>query len=310
MPAEAYQLIPWVFILTFATCGAIYLGLDRGNRPMQRRLQDLAIRFRNGDTHENREVADTGLGATFEQWAERVVPAPNLDKPSVEKLVRTLQHAGFYGSAAPKVFRALRILSTVIGAFFGYAAGLMLNRPPGLFAFLTGGMGYSLPSFFVRSLANSRQLRIRREIADVIDLLVVCAECGLGLLASIRIVGRECERQGRLMGAQLAMASAELSAGSTLGDSMRAIALRTGVEEIRNFSAILVQSEKLGTDMAQALRATADQLRVSRSLRAEEMAQKLPVKMVFPMVFLLLPALMIILTGPALIQFFRAFDFR
>jgi tight adherence protein C len=138
----------------------------------------------------------------------------------------------------------------------------------------------------------------------------VCAECGLGLLASIRIVGRECERQGRLMGGQLASASAELAAGSTLGESMRAIALRTGVEEIKNFSAILVQSEKLGTDMAQALRATGDQLRVTRTMRAEEMAQKLPIKMVFPMVFLLLPALMIVLTGPALIQFFRVFNFR
>jgi tight adherence protein C len=310
MLAGTYQPIFWVFLLTLVTCGALYFAVDRGNRPMQRRLQDLAIRFRNGDTHENLDPAAAGLGATFQEWAERVVPAPNLDKPSVEKLVLTLQYAGFYGSAAPKVFQALRILSTVAGAFLGYTAGALLGRPAVLFGFLVAGVGWSLPSFFLRSMANSRQTRIRREIPDVIDLLVVCAECGLGLMASIRIVGRECERQDRLIGGQLALASAELSAGSTLGESMRAIAQRTGVEEIRSFSAILVQSEKLGTDMAQALRATADQLRISRTMRAEEMAQKLPIKMVFPMVFLLLPALMIILTGPALIMFFRVFDFR
>lgn len=308
---QPYLAIVWVFLLTFASAAALYYALDRGNRNIERRLQDLAVRFRTGEAGVLEEdVSGSGLSAAFQEWAERMVPDPNLEKPSIEKLVQTLQYAGFYSSSAPKIFQALRLLSAAGFALLGYTAGVLLNRPGLVFAFFTGGVGYSLPIFVVRWMANTRQLRIRREIPDVIDLLVVCAECGLGLLASIRIVGRECERHGRLIGAQLALSSAEMAAGSTLGESMRGIAQRTGVDEIRNFSAILVQSEKLGTDMAQALRATADQLRVARTMRAEEMAQKLPVKMVFPMVFLLLPALMLVLAGPALIQFFRAFNFQ
>ena len=105
----------------------------------------------------------------------------------------------------------------------------------------------------------------------------------------------------------MALLSAELAAGGSLSDGLRGVAQRTGVEDLKTFSAILVQSEKLGTEIGQALRATADQLRVKRSLRAEEAAQKLPVKMVFPLVLLLLPAMMLILVGPAMIQFLRVF---
>jgi tight adherence protein C len=132
----------------------------------------------------------------------------------------------------------------------------------------------------------------------------------MGLMAAIRIVGRESGRHGRLMGRQLIMASTELNAGASLADALKGIADRTGVDDVKTVAAILVQSEKLGTEMAQALRATAEQLRVRRTMRAEEMAQKLPVKMLFPLMFFLLPATILIVCGPPMIQILRFFNFH
>jgi tight adherence protein C len=301
----------WFFLFTFAFFAAVYIGVERGNHSVLRRLHQVAVKFRAGQVGYNQHaILGGGIGQNLLTWAERQMPAPNLKKPSVAKLVNTIQHAGFYSPSAPNVFQAIRFGVTVGVGVIGYVLALVVRSSSLTLIFTGAAIGYLAPLYCLRALARSRQARIRREVADVIDLLVVCVECGLGLLASIRIVGRECEHHGRIMGGQLRMLSGELSAGASIGDGLHNIAQRTGVDDIRTFASILIQSEKLGTEMAQAMRATADQLRVKRSMRAEEMAQKLPIKMVFPLIFLLLPAIMIILIGPEMIQIFRSFNFH
>ena len=309
---ELGALIPvlWFFILTFAACATLYFAMPGGQRSTQRRLQDLAVKFRVSEGSYQEQAEPAGVGGEVLNWVQRWIPQPNVKRPAVEKLVHTLTYAGFENPLAPRMFQVIRLAVTAGGACAGYLISLLRDDPAWILIIAGAMLGYLAPLYYVRALARTRQKKIRREIVDVIDLLVVCVECGLGLLASIRIVGRECERQGRVMGAQLARMSAELTAGSSLGEGLRAVAQRTGVDEIRNFSAILVQSEKLGTEMAQALRATAEQLRVKRSLRAEEVAQKLPVKMIIPLIGFLLPAMMMILLGPPLIEIFRSFNFR
>lgn len=315
---ETGALIPvfWFFVLTFAACATVYLALFPGQRSTQRRLQDLAVKFRVGEGsysdrgYDDQPLSGGSVAGTMLDWAQRQLPQPNLEKPAAQKLAQTLMYAGYEGPAAAKVFQVIRLAVTAGGAFVGYFTSLFMGDSATIFVVSGAMLGYLVPLYYVRALARSRQKKIRREIVDVIDLLVVCVECGLGLLASIRIVGRECEHQGRLMGGQLARLSVELTAGSSLGEGLRGVAQRTGVDEIRTFAAILVQSEKLGTEMAQGLRATADQLRVKRSLRAEEVAQKLPIKMIVPLILFLLPAMMMILLGPEMIEIFRSFNFR
>jgi len=311
MASDIFWPAIWFFLLSFAAGATIYFAVDRGDRSFQRRLEDMVLKLREGGGRDlqDQEVSH-GVAATFVDWAERRMPESNQEKPATKKLVETLQHAGFYSPSALKVFMALRVVLSVGFAVAGYTLALLLGRSAFFVAFVGGGLGYVTPIIGLRWMANSRQTTIRREIADVIDLLVVCVECGLGLTAAIRAVGRESERQGRIMGTQLGILSAELNSGGTLGDGMRAIAQRTGVDDIRVFSSILVQSERLGTEMAQALRATADQLRIKRSMRAEEVAHKLPVKMIFPMVFFLLPAVMLLLAGPPMVQIMRGFSFH
>jgi tight adherence protein C len=295
------------FLLVFGVCATLYFAVDRGQRPLQQRLDDLAVKFRIGDTAPVDEPISHGIAATLMDFAQRRMPEPDLEKPAVEKLVQTLQYAGFYSAAAPKVFQFLRFAATgacvLVGYFFALATGGSII----FYILVLGAAGYALPIFYVRMLAKRRQLAIRREIPDMIDLLVVCVECGLGLMAAIRVVGRESERQGRIMGQLLQQLSAEMTAAATLGQGLRGMADRTGVDDISTFAAILIQSEKLGSEMGQALRATADQLRVKRTMRAEEMAQKLPIKMIIPMILFLMPAMLLVLVGPAMITIFRFF---
>ncbi len=295
------------FLLAFGVCATVYFAVDRGRRPLQQRLDDLAVKFRIGDAAPVDEPISHGVAATLMDFAQRRMPEPDLEKPGVEKLVQTLQHAGFYSPAAPKVFQLLRLVATgalvIVGYFFAIATGGSII----FYVLALGAAGYALPIFYVRALAKRRQLTIRREIPDMIDLLVVCVECGLGLMAAIRVVGRESERQGRIMGQLLLQLSAEMTAAATLGQGLRSMADRTGVDDISTFAAILIQSEKLGSEMGQALRATADQLRVKRTMRAEEMAQKLPIKMIIPMILFLMPAMLLVLVGPAMITIFRFF---
>lgn len=309
MATSALMPVIWFFLLIFGAGATLYLAMDRGNRSLHHRLQDLAVKFRvSQGRYDEPEPDGRGVGNTLLEWAQRRLPAPNLEKPAIEKLVQTLQYAGFDSRSAPKLFQMVRFFTSVFAAATGYLVAAAFGRPAAIFVFFGLTTGYVGPICYVRARAHGRQIRLTRELPDVIDLLVVCVECGLGLLAAIRIVGRECEREGRSMGVQLAMLSAELAAGGSLGDGLRGIAQRTGVEDLRTFSAVLVQSERLGTEIGQSLRSTAEQLRVKRSMRAEEAAQKLPVKMVFPLVFFLLPAMMLILVGPAMLQIYRSFN--
>jgi tight adherence protein C len=309
MSAGEFLPLIVVFLLTFGLCATLYFAVDRNDRPLRQRLDDMAVKFRIGEeSAPDAALVSQGVAGKLMDFAQRRMPDPNLEKPAVEKLVQTLQYAGFYGTGAAKIFQLLRLLSMIVLAIVGYVVANLYEAST-LFLMLIGGAaGYAVPIFCVRTMANRRQTMIRREIPDLIDLLVVCVECGLGLMASIRIVGRESERHGRIMGEQLLQLSAELTAASTLGEGLRGVADRTGVDDIRTFSAILVQSEKLGSEMSEALRAVAEQLRAKRSMRAEEMAQKLPVKMIFPMVLFLLPAMLIVLLGPAMLNIFRFFS--
>jgi tight adherence protein C len=296
------------FLLAFGVCATVYFAVDRGQRQLQQRLDNLAVKFRIGDSAQADEPVSHGIAATLMDFAQRRMPEPDLEKPAVEKLVQTLHYAGFYGSAAPKVFQFVRLISMGACMVAGYVFAVASGGSVIFYTLVLGGAGYALPIFYVRRLAKKRQLTIRREIADIIDLLVVCVECGLGLPAAIRVVGRESERQGRIMGQLFLQLSAEMTAAATLGQALRGMAERTGVDDIGTLSSILIQSEKLGSEMSEALRSTAEQLRARRSMRAEEMAQKLPIKMIIPMILFLMPAMLLVLLGPALLTIFRFFS--
>ena len=164
------------------------------------------------------------------------------------------------------------------------------------------GLESSYPATIWDGARALRQGNIAKQLSDVLDLLVVCVEAGMGLFEAIRIVGAECERHGQEIGFELNLVATDISAGASLGQALRGLADRTAVEDIKPLAATLIQSEQLGAQIGPALRASSDALRMRRRLHAEEDAQKASIKILFPLVIFVLPSMMAVIIGPAMIS--------
>jgi tight adherence protein C len=150
-----------------------------------------------------------------------------------------------------------------------------------------------------------RQEKILVGFPDALDLMVVCVEAGLGLDAAINRVGEEMKVSNALLSEEFRLLGLELRAGKTRRDALKNLGLRTGLEEVKSLMTLLIQTDKFGTSIAQALRVHSDSMRTKRYQRAEEMAAKLPVKLVFPLILFIFPALFVVIVGPAVIKIFR-----
>jgi Flp pilus assembly protein TadB len=215
---------------------------------------------------------------------------------------RQLTWARFSDAHATVAFRLIQFGTITLGAALGYVVSY--SRPHASIAYVILGisLGYLLPEYTVRQIAQKRKLRVARELPAAIDLMVVTLEAGLSIGDAIRIAGHEMSRLGYLIGRELATASAEMRAGLSLEDSLQNLAERTGSDDVRALAALLIQSEKIGGRLGPPLRASADLLSFNRRQRAEEAAQRSAIKMLVPLVLLILPAMMIIILGPAGIQ--------
>ena len=157
-------------------------------------------------------------------------------------------------------------------------------------------MGFFLPDLWLKSRIDRRQKEIRKALPDALDLLTICVEAGLGLDAAIDRVQAKWENELSLIFARVLR---EMQLGKLRREALRDMASRVGIPELTSFVAAVIQSEQLGVSMANVLRIQADAMRVKRRQLAEEEAQKAPIKMLFPMAFLIFPSLMIVLLGPA-----------
>lgn len=294
-----------VFCLVGATIVLVTMAMSGNSQTVEDRFADLAIRMRASQgTLSEGELNDENFTSMVFKWAAKRVPAPKANTPEGEKLSGMLAQAGFLKSSAVVTFQVTRVFLAigfaVVGLLLGIAYHTKASQP---LLFTLGGalLGYLLPQIVLARRARSRQRKIATQLSDVLDLLVVCVEAGLGLFEAIRIVGTECERQGQEIGYELNLVSSDISSGSTLGLAVRALAERTGVDDIKPLAATLVQSEQLGAQIGPALRSSSDALRTRRRLRAEEDAQKASVKMLIPLVVFVLPSMMCVIVGPAMI---------
>jgi tight adherence protein C len=213
--------------------------------------------------------------------------------------------AGFLKSSAAQSYQVARVMMAAGGGLLGFLAGLIfhpLSATPILLAMGGVGIGIFVPSYYLGRRARIRQSAIARQLSDVLDLLVVCVEAGMGLFEAIRIVGGECERHGQEIGTELNLVATDISAGSSLGQALRGLADRTAVEDIKPLAATLIQSEQLGAQIGPALKASSDALRTRRRLHAEEDAQKASIKILFPLVIFVLPSMIAVIIGPAMIS--------
>ena len=219
-------------------------------------------------------------------------------------------HAGIRHPQAVAAFlgvKALLPLGLPVAAFVGMALSGALPRGAALpLALLVpAALGYWGPNLLLARQVRARQRAIFEAFPDALDLMTVCVEAGLGTEAALLRVAEDLGPQSPALAEELRLVNLELRAGATRERALRNLALRTGVEEVEGFVTMIVQAERFGTRVAQALRVHADTLRTLRRQRAEEAAAKIALKLLFPLIFCIFPALMVVLLGPAVIQIQR-----
>jgi len=168
------------------------------------------------------------------------------------------------------------------------------------------GVGFYMPTMFIAMRQRQRHDAIQRALPDALDLLVICVEAGLGIGAALYRVAGEIRIASRDLSDELIVVHQEMQTGIARADALRNLAHRTGVEDIYMLTAMLIQTDRLGTSIAHTLRAHAESMRVKRRQRAEQQARKASIKLAFPLVFLILPALLVVILGPAAIQLMKA----
>lgn len=305
-----------VFVAVFGLglFAVYYLSPDR----TQARIRQLAAEGPSGLSGQSDPPAaneDEHSG-----WIERVVkltgplgklsiPAEGWDKSPLR--IRFM-NAGLRRPTTPALYFAAKSvlalgLPMLTFLFLGLSgARLAAIETTGLLL-LTGGFGYYLPNGVLARLVERRQLNITEDFPDALDLMTVCVEAGLGLDAALLRVAKEIEASSPILAEDLHLVNLELRAGNSKEKALRNLALRTGVADIDALVAMLIQADRFGTSVADSLRVHSETLRTKRRLRAEEAAAKIPVKMLFPLIFCIFPSMMVVLLGPAFISVMRSF---
>ncbi|MFO0794278.1 MAG: type II secretion system F family protein [Candidatus Brocadiaceae bacterium] len=223
---------------------------------------------------------------------------------------KSLLNLGFRNHNATLIFLGAKVLCAIIfpAAIFLLKLVVIIPLSPlhlmALYVFFAL-FGFYLPNIWLRMRITKRKEKILEGFPDALDMLVVCVESGMGLDAAIDRVGEEIKFGNKVLGEEFKIYNRELRVGKTRRDALRNLGRRTELEEINNMVTLLIQTDKFGTSIAQALRAHSDFMRIQRQQRAEEKAAKLAVKLLFPMILFIFPSLFIVILGPALIQVFR-----
>jgi tight adherence protein C len=171
-----------------------------------------------------------------------------------------------------------------------------------LLAAAAGYAGYALPNFILEHLVSKRQEELKYALPDALDLMTVCVESGLGLDQAVLKVSEELAITHKDISEEFGLVTLEMQAGKSRSEALRNLSERTGEAELRKLVAILIQTDRFGTSMAESLRTHSDYMRVRRRQEAEERANKVGVKLVFPIFFCILPAMLVVVAGPGLLQ--------
>ena len=252
-----------------------------------------------------RQARTDRLKGVLQAFGEAVQERSSSSSALRQRLIR----AGYPNAAAVPMFMGTRLAlpaGLFIGAgvllpTLGYSAAVTL-----IMAIYFGVMGYVLPGLLVGRRIKKRQKEMQKALPDALDMLVVSVEAGLGLNAALVRVSEEIDRMSPVLSEQLGLVNLEIRAGTSREDALRNLADRTGLQDISSLVGMLIQTDRFGTSVAQALRVHADTMRTKRRQRAEEAAAKTTIKLVFPLVFCIFPAMFVVILGPALIQIYQA----
>jgi len=224
------------------------------------------------------------------------------------RLRQRLSEAGFRSEEAANIFLAIKVLIAVAGLFVGGGLTLFTHGVSNqvlLRAVIAGGLGFYLPELILSSLGSKRKKQITLALPDCLDLLVVSVEAGLGLDQGIRKVADEMKGTYPILTEELQLSTLQLQMGRARSSVLQDLGARTGVDDLRTLASLLIQADKFGSGVAQALRVQSESMRTKRQQIAEEKAAKTAVKLIFPLVIFIFPGVFVVLVGPAAIQMAR-----
>lgn len=268
--------------------------------PERRRLRQLA-------TPQGVDIGDGAFGLV-ESVNPRITRVPGVPKSPKEmgRLRRRLAMAGYTDTSAVVVFALSQLITPLLLVLVTvWLAGMSRGL---IFALFAAAFGYMLPGVILARQIELRKRAIREGLPDALDLFIVCVEAGCGLDQAIVKASNELEITHPALAYELRLITTEIRAGKPRLEAFKNFAARTKVDDVQSLVALLVQTDKFGTSVAQALRVHAETSRTKRRQNAEERAGKIGVKLVFPLVLFLFPALYIVILGPAVIAFVRVFS--
>jgi tight adherence protein C len=302
------QLLTKVAIFGGVACGA-WLLLEvfyKNNGRAEARLDDFRDPSRRrGDGRETKGRRSDGMARFLEK------ATPNMAKPlqpkteaEAGKLKSKLSYAGFRRESAPSVFLGLKTICLAIGFFAGggtlyFSQGF--SNETIMYTVASAGIAFYIPEIVLMFLRKSRQNNIFFGLPDALDLMVVCVEAGLGLDQAMRKVSEEMKKTFVVIADEFGLCNLQLQMGRARNEVLHDLGARTGVDDLKALAAILIQADKFGSSVAQALRVQSDSMRTRRRQMAEEKAAKTAVKLIFPLVLFIFPAIFIVLVGPAAI---------
>jgi len=284
---------------------ALVMG-DRRSR-LEARLKDLS-----GE-------GQGGLAAleqtTFTKMAQTALPKMGTpfipsDEEERTKLQTRLIHAGFYSRQAMVVFLGTKVFLMFAPMVVGVIAGMLglVTMQMGLiFGACCAILGMIGPSFWLDRMKSKRQTNFRRALPDALDIMVICLEGGLSLTGALKRMGGELRTAHPELAAELHIVQREIQLGRSTGDALRKMGERSDLEEVRSLASVILQSERYGAGLVKSLRVHSETLRTKRMQHAEEKAQKAATKVLFPTILFILPAMFVVILGPAVIHVMKIF---
>jgi len=306
MPENSDLFSLLVFLLVFALTCAVGYGLYRWRHRDQRRgiarLRDLSGAEKRIDEPQK------SPGTWIPQMGTLMIGAGEDDHADLKTL---LQRGGF-GRHSLRPFMGCKLLLMVllpaVFALVPYLAGLLSLHLALLVSVLASAAGLYAPNIWLRWCIEQRQRALRRGIPDALDMLVLCLEGGTSMAAAIQRISAELQAVHPLMGAEMQIIERSMHLGLSAGEAIRDLADRCGLQELRDLAAVIMQSEKYGASLVKTLQSHADWFRMERQQIAEERAQQASVKILFPTLLCIFPAIFVVLLGPAMLQIATMFS--
>lgn len=286
-------------VLLVMTIGYVVIGV---NSPLKRKLAQITTGEKVTTPAKNTKMLNT---------LESLAPLTSSKNTKERESVKTLlMHAGYHQSNALSLFYSIKSLTTIVGVMIALAMYVVLPDNNKLYVYMAGCIfgGLILPDILLKRKVKKRQNAIRNGMADMLDLLVVCTESGLGFNAALRRVADEMVISHPDLADELDTVCVKIQAGKPMPEALRELIYRTGLEEFMGLVSMLSHASRVGGSLVDSLREYTEDYRDKRQQAAEEIAAKIPVKMMFPMVLFIWPCFFIVAIGPALITLSEAFS--